>query len=107
MVGAWRPLSSAVVHVTRGSPHGRPTQVRLTAQQSQPNSTVFCDKCKRTQQENLPTQVLLADGLAWIIFNLLQISLRMQDVEIGMNATMGHMQRTRTTVFGAAIMEYV
>ena len=30
-----------------------------------------------------------------------------QDVEIGMNATMGHMQRTRTTVFGAAIMEYV
>ena len=104
MVGAWRPLSSAVVHVTRGTPHGRPTQVRLTFQ---PNSTVFLDKYKRTEQENLPTQVLLADGLAWIIFNQLQISLRMQDVEIGMNATMGHMQRTRTTVFGAAIMEYV
>ena len=68
---------------------------------------MFRDKYKRTEQENLPTQVLLADGLAWIIFNLLQISLRMQDVEIGMNATMGHTQRTRTTVFGAAIMEYV
>ena len=68
---------------------------------------MFRDKYKRTEQENLPTQILLADGLAWIIFNQLQISLRMQDVEIGMNATMGLMQRTRTTVFGAAIMEYV
>ena len=55
----------------------------------------------------MATQVLLAHGLVWIIFNRLQISLRMQDVEIGMNATMGLMQRTRTTVFGAAIMEYV